>query len=106
LLAGWLAGWLDENLGVPRDQLLITVPGLPGPPRGLYGPPTAEVFMIAKAFTPFLRVKAFVIMAEIQVEAIFSTSFRYHEGFATLLGIKSFAIMAGTSAGCGWGWRG
>jgi hypothetical protein len=66
--------------------------------------------MIAKAFTPFLGVKAFMIMAEMQLVVCFSTSFRDHEGFATLVSIESFTIMDGDAGGAGgwyeWGWRG
>jgi hypothetical protein len=59
-----------------------------------------------KGFTPFSRVKGFAITAKMQLRAQFSTGFHDHEGFATLFGIKSFMIMAGTSARCGWYSRG
>jgi hypothetical protein len=61
---------------------------------------------LTKGFTPFLGVKGFVIMVEVQVRDRFSTSFRDREGFDIPAGSKAFVIMAGTSAGCGWGWWG
>jgi hypothetical protein len=56
-----------------------------------------------------VSMKAFMIVAGMQLRVCFSTSFHDREGFATLSGIGSFAIMEGDAGGAGglygWDWR-